>query len=57
MTEYGLHSLSVRSDVLVDVIIKLDTSSRPLQVGDIVEVIDMSEITLELPSVSAHHRK
>lgn len=43
MTEYTFYSLSVRPDVLVDVLIKLANSPRPLNVGDVADVIDMSE--------------
>ena len=42
MTEYSFYSLSIRPDVLVDVLIKLANSPRPLTVDDIAEVIDMS---------------
>lgn len=43
MTEYTFYSLSIRPDVLVDVLIKLANSPRPLNVREIADVIDMSE--------------
>lgn len=43
MTDYTFYSLSVRPDVLVDILIKLANSPRPLSIEDIVDVVDMSE--------------
>lgn len=43
MTGYTFYSLSVRPDVLVDVLIKLANSPRPLTVVNITDIIDMSE--------------
>jgi hypothetical protein len=43
MTDYSFYSLSVRPDVLVDALIKLANSPKPLNYGDIEDIVDMSE--------------
>lgn len=43
MTEYSFYSISVRPEVLVDALIKLANSPRPLSIDDLADVIDMSD--------------